>query len=77
MLIDARGVRHPEHIRKFKEPLEGLCNINEDMEVLLDDSREDLKRFEMYIRSCRCHYTVEKADGYVKVKIEAPFSMCG
>jgi hypothetical protein len=77
MVIDARGLKHPEHIRKFKEPLEGLCAVYEDLEVLLDDDGEGLKRFEMYIRSCRANYTVDKSDGFVKVKIEAPFSMCG
>lgn len=77
MLIDARGLNHPEHIKEFKSHFEGLCTVYEDVDVLLDDKNDDLKKFEMYIRSCRCKYTVEKENGYVRVKIEAPFSMCG
>lgn len=76
MLIDARGLSHPDHIKKFKEELEGLCTVYEDVDVLLD-SDSDIKKFEMYIRSCRCDYTKENENGHLRIKITAPFSMCG
>ena len=77
MLIDIRGLKHPEHIREFKRHLEGLCAVYEDVTVYLDDSLDDLKKFEMYIRMCNAKYKVQKEDGYLRVNISAPFSMCG
>ncbi len=78
MLIDARGLKNPEHIREFKRHLEGLCSVFVDVDVLIDDDKEDLRKFEIYIRACRADYTVEKEDdGHLRVKIKGPFSMCG
>ncbi|BCB96149.1 hypothetical protein JZK55_10710 [Dissulfurispira thermophila] len=77
MLIDARGLRHPEHIKEFKRHLEGLCTVYEDIKVLIDDNESDIKKFEMYIRSCHAKYKIHKEDGYLRVNISAPFSMCG
>lgn len=77
MVIDVRGLRHPEHLREFKRHLEGLCAVYVDIDVLLDDSPEDLRKFEVYIRSCRAAYTVEKGNGHLTMKIAAPFNMCG
>lgn len=77
MLIDARGLSHPEHIKEFKKHLEGLCTVFEDIDVLLDENNGDQKKFEMFIRTCRCDYVVEKEDSHLRVKIKAPFSMCG
>lgn len=77
MLIDARGLRHPDHIKKFKEILQDYCTVHENIEVLLDDRNDDLKKFEMYIRSLRCVYEKDIVDDHVMVSIEGPFSMCG
>lgn len=77
MIIDVRGMKHPEHLKEFKRHLEGLCTVHEDVEVLLDNNREDLKKFEMFVRSCRGHYVVEEESGYLRMKIEAPFCLCG
>jgi hypothetical protein len=77
VVIDVRGLHHPEHLKEFKNRLEGLCAVFIDIEVLLDDNLEDLRKFEIYVRSCRAAYTVEKGNGYLTVKITAPFNMCG
>lgn len=77
MIIDVRGRHHPEHIREFKRHLEGFCTVHEEVEVLLDNNRNDLKKFEMFIRSCRAKYTVAEEDNHLRVKIEAAFSLCG
>ena len=77
MVIDARGLHHPEHLKEFKSRLEGLCAVYVDMDVLIDDNQEDLRRFEAYLRACRAAYTVEGEKGYLTIKISAPFSMCG
>jgi len=77
MLIDIRGLKHPEHIREFRRHFEGLCTVYEDVTVYLDDVSDDLKKFEMYIRSCNAKCKIHKEDGYLRINISAPFSMCG
>mgnify|MGYP001627047058 CR=1 FL=1 len=77
MEIDARGLRHPDHINKFKSYFEGVCTFYEDIIVYLDDNKDDLKKFEMYIRMCNAKYEINKEDGCVRINISAPFSMCG
>jgi hypothetical protein len=77
MEIDARGLTHPEHIKEFKRHIEGLCAVYEDMDLLIDNNRDDLRKMESYIRSCRAAYTVDQENDYVRIKIKAPFSLCG
>jgi predicted nucleic acid-binding Zn-ribbon protein len=77
MIVDLKGLRNPEHIRKFREHFEGICAVYEDIEVYLDDVNDDLKRFEMYIRTCRAKYEVHREQGHLRVHIFAPFNMCG
>jgi hypothetical protein len=77
VIIDIRGLHHPEHIKEFKKHLEGFCTVHEEVEVLLDNNRDDLKRFEMFIRSCRAKYTVAEEGDHLRVKIEAAFCLCG
>lgn len=77
MLIDVRGLNHPEHIKRFKDALEGLCSVNEDVEIILGSNPADLKRFESYIRSCNCRYEKSAEAGNVRIRITAPFSLCG
>ena len=52
MIIDIRGLKHPEHIREFRRHFEGLCAVYEDITVYMDDRTDDLKKLEIYIRSC-------------------------
>lgn len=77
MEIDLRGLRHPDHINQFKKNLEGICTFHEDIVVYLDGTNEDIKKFEIYIRMCNAKYELKKENGYVRINISAPFSMCG
>jgi hypothetical protein len=77
MIIDVRGLHHPDHLKEFRKRLEGLCAVHEEVEVLLDNSREELKKMEMFIRSCRGKYTVVDEGDHLRMKIEASFSLCG
>ncbi len=77
MVIDLRGLSNPEHIKGFKDALEGQCTISEDIEVLLDNSLSDSKRFEAYIRSCNCRYEKKEEIDTLRIIISAPFSFCG
>ncbi len=76
--IDARGLRHPDHINEFRTELAGLCGVFEDVEILFDNLPEERRKLEMYIRSCRAEYTVEKTpEGHLRMFIHQPFSLCG
>ncbi len=77
MLIDIRGLHHPEHLQEFRRCLEGCCFINEDIELLIDDNKEDLKKLEIYLSSCRAEYTIEADRDFLRIRIKAPFSLCG
>jgi TusA-related sulfurtransferase len=77
MIIDVRGHRHPEHIKEFKRHLEGLCAVYEDITVITDDIPSDVKKLEMYLKSCNAKYTVTKEKEYLKINISAPFYLCG
>ncbi len=77
MLIDARGREHPEHLKEFKNHLAGLCLVNEDVEVLIDNRERELKMFELYIRAFNCTYTIERSGEQVRIKIKGPFNICG
>lgn len=76
--IDARGLRHPDHIRAFRDAFAGLCSVFQDVEILIDDLPEERRNLEMFIRSCRGNYTVEKnPEGHLHIRIESPFHLCG
>lgn len=78
ILIDARGLRHPDHINAFRAEFAGLCGVYQDVEILIDDLADERRKLEMFLRSCRARYTVEKIpEGHVKVIVEQPFYMCG
>lgn len=77
MLIDLRGLNHPAHLQKLRAHFSGLCNVFEDVDVLLDNNKENLRMLEIYIRSFRGKYTVSDVGEFVTVKIRAPFSLCG
>ena len=77
MLIDARGLQHPEHLREFKKHLDGLCLVNEDVEVLIDNRDRELKMLELYVRSFNCAYTIKRSGERAVIKIKGPFNICG
>lgn len=77
MTIDLRGLRHPEHLKAFRKHFEGFCTIHEQVEVLMDNNRDDLKKFEMFIRSCRGKYIVAEEGGHLRITIETDLCLCG
>jgi len=76
--IDARGLRHPGHIRAFRDAFAGLCTVFQEVEILIDDLPEERRKLEMFIRSCRGNFTVEKKpEGHLHIRIEPPVPLCG
>jgi hypothetical protein len=77
MLIDIRGREHPEHLKEFRKHFAGLCIVDEDIEVLIDNRDRELKMFELYVSSFNCTYTVEQEGGQARIRIKRPFNICG
>ncbi|MEW6117018.1 MAG: hypothetical protein AB1553_08980 [Nitrospirota bacterium] len=77
MIVDARGLSHPEHLKLLKKRLEGLCAVDEDVAMLIDNKEKELKMTELYVRTFNCPYTVEKENEHLRVTIKAPFTICG
>ena len=77
MIIDVRGLSHPEHLKEFKRHLEGFCTVHEEIDVLMDNNRDDVRKFEMFIRSCRGRYTILEEGDHLRMKIEESISICG
>ncbi|MCX7912974.1 MAG: hypothetical protein N2511_00145 [Thermodesulfovibrionales bacterium] len=77
MLLDLRGLDHPQHLQEFKKHFEGLCTVYEDVEVLLSNNKENIKKFEIFISFLRAQYTIDFVNDFVKLRIIAPFSLCG
>ncbi|HSW62887.1 MAG TPA: hypothetical protein VLH56_06230 [Dissulfurispiraceae bacterium] len=76
--IDARGLRHPDHINAFRDELTGICGVFEDVEILFDNLPEERKKLEMFLRSCRAAYSIEKSpEGHLRIFVQQPFSLCG
>lgn len=76
MIIDARGLGNPAHIKKFIDAFDGVCTIHDNIQVMLDCGAGDLKKFEIYLKSHRCIYSKDLTDGAANIKIEPPFSLC-
>lgn len=71
MVIDARGLKHPEPLKKLKEHFSTMCSIDEYVDLLVDNENE-LKNVKIYAVMSGCEYEIEKLDGYYKIRIKSP-----
>ena len=77
MIIDVRGLHHPDHLKEFRRRLEGFCTVREGIDVLMDNNRDDVRKFEMFVRSCRGRYVIHEEGDHLLMKIEESLSFCG
>lgn len=71
MVIDARGLRHPEPIKKLKESFSTMCSIDDYVDLLVDDE-DEVKQVKIYSAMSGCKYEVKKTGSYFTVRIESP-----
>ena len=73
MLIDARGLKHPEPLEKLREIAPTMCSLDGYVELLIDDEKA-LKQVKVYAAVSGCPYEVKKLDDCYSIRIE---STCG
>lgn len=73
MLIDARGLRHPEPIKKLKESFSTMCSIDDYVDLLVDDENE-VKQVKIYSAMSGCKTEVKKTSDYYTIRIKSPCS---
>lgn len=71
MIIDARGQRHPEPLRRLKEHFSTMCSIDDYVDLLVDDE-DEVKQVKIYAAMSGCEYEVSKSDNYFTVRIKSP-----
>lgn len=70
MVIDARGLRHPEPLRLLREAVPSLCSLDGSIEVLLDDEVA-FRHIRTYAAVSGCTYEVKRTDGFYRILIES------
>ena len=73
MVIDARGLRHPEPLEKLREIAPTMCSVDGYVELLIDDEKA-LKQVKIYAAVSGSTYEVKKLDNYYSIRIEGTCS---
>ena len=73
MVIDARGLKHPEPLQKLREIAPTMCSLDGYVELLIDDE-EALKHLRTYAVISGCKHEIEKRDAYYSIRIEGTCS---
>lgn len=71
MIIDARGLKHPEPLRKLLGHFSTLCSIQDFVDLLVDDEKE-VKQVKIYAAMSGSECEAEKQDGHYRVRIKSP-----
>lgn len=76
MIIDARGLKHPEPLKRLKETVTTMCTIENYVDLLVDDDKE-VRNVKMFAAMSGCKYEIEQFDRYWRVRIKGSTCMCG
>lgn len=71
MTIDARGLKHPEPLKKLKEYFSTMCSIDDYVDLIID-SDEELKPVKTYAAMSGCEYDIKKERDYLVIRIKSP-----
>jgi TusA-related sulfurtransferase len=70
MVIDARGLKHPEPLQKLRETCPSLCSIEGYVDLLVDDE-DALTQLKRYAAISGCDYEIQKLDAYYSIRIKS------
>ncbi|MGD1076485.1 MAG: sulfurtransferase TusA family protein [Thermodesulfovibrionales bacterium] len=70
MLIDARGLKHPETLQKLREMCPTFCSLDEYIELLVDDEYA-LRQIKKYAAISGCEYEIQKQDASYTIRIKS------
>lgn len=71
VIIDARGLKHPEPLRKLLGHFSTLCSIQDFVDLLVDDEKE-VKQVKIYAAMSGSECEAEKQDGHYRVRLKSP-----
>lgn len=75
MRIDARGLKHPEPMKKIRDTVKSMCTEHVDVEVLID-SCEYGKMIKGFAKMSGCKTEVTKEGDVCIVKISGNMCKC-
>ncbi len=69
--IDARGLKHPEPLKRLKEYFSTMCSIDDYVDLLIDSDAE-LKPVSTYAAMSGCEFEVIRGSDHITVRIKSP-----
>ncbi|MGD0885299.1 MAG: hypothetical protein ABSA46_10610 [Thermodesulfovibrionales bacterium] len=70
MLIDARGLKHPETLQRLREICPTLCSLDQHVDLLVDDEYA-LSQLKKYAAISGCEYEIQKQDACHLIRIKS------
>lgn len=71
MTIDARGLKHPDPLKKLKEYFSTMCSIDDYVDLIID-SDEELKHIKTYATMSGCDFEIIREKGFIVIRIKSP-----
>ncbi len=71
MTIDARGLKHPEPLKKLKEHFSTMCSIDDYVDLIVD-SDDELKPVMTYVSMSGCEYDIKRERDLILIRIKSP-----
>jgi TusA-related sulfurtransferase len=75
MIIDARGLKHPQPLERIREYLRNNCRQPIELELLVDSS-EYTRTITAFARMSKCKTEIENKGEYFTVKIKGDMCSC-
>lgn len=69
--IDARGLKHPEPLKRLKDFFSTMCSIDDYVDLIID-SEAELKPIKTYAAMSGCEFEVKTEDSYLVIRIKSP-----
>lgn len=69
--IDARGLKHPEPLKRLKDFFSTMCSIDDYVDLIID-SEAELKPIKTYAAMSGCEFEVKTEGSYLVIRIKSP-----
>ena len=75
MTVDARGMKHPEPLKKLRDLMRDNCRKEIDVKLLVDTSQCSTT-VDAFAKMSKCKTSIQKADGHYIVRISGEMCSC-
>lgn len=69
--IDARGLKHPEPLKRLKESFSTMCSIDDYVDLIIDSDAQ-LKPIKTYAAMSGCEFEVRRESDFIIIRIKSP-----